>query len=113
MSVAEFTPPEAAGQTKSIPTAGDPEVKIFVTNKTGRDLEVHWVNDNGMESSPPKVISAGAEKYEMGDSYPGHLYRFKIKGELIHTWAIRKDQPHLIIESPAAGGLQSEKQSRP
>ena len=36
----------------------------------------------------------------MGFSYPGNLYRFKIKGQLVHSWMITKEEPHLVVGLP-------------
>ena len=94
---AKATPPWAATQTKSTYKQGDPRVTISITNKTGQDIEFHWVDGNGNEQ-PPGKIKAGAEKLEMGTTYPGSLYRFKLNGKLLHTWVIQKDQTHLTIQ---------------
>jgi|GEM_PF-2948490 len=96
--MAQATPPSAANQTKSTYKEGDPRVTIYVTNKTGQPLAIYWVDGFGEEKSPPGTIPAGAEKLELGFSYPGNLFRFKINGELRHTWVIEKDQPHLTIQ---------------
>ena len=95
---AKATPPWAATQTKSTYKQGDPRVTISVTNNTGKDLEFLWVDGNGKEAQPPGVIRAGAKNHQMGTTYPGNLYRFKLNGKLLHSWVIQKDQTHLIIE---------------
>ncbi|MCA9129111.1 MAG: hypothetical protein KDB22_18615 [Planctomycetales bacterium] len=96
IGVAKTTPPLAADQTKSIQTSTE-KVRISITNKTGQPLEVHWVGFDGKEG-PAGTIAAGVQNHGMGVSYPGHLFRFKINGKLIHSWVIHKDFAHLVVQ---------------
>ncbi len=96
-SNAKATPAWAAGQTKSTWEQGAAKITIYVTNKTGQAIESYWVDGDGKESGPSS-IPAGAEKLELGFSYPGNLYRIKINGKLHHSWVIQTANPHLIIE---------------
>ncbi len=95
------TPRLAANQTKSTYKEGDAKITISVTNKTGQALDVYWVDYEGKEAQPAGpsgVVPAGAEKFVMGTTYPGNLYRFKIKGKLLQEWVIQNEQPHLTIQ---------------
>ena len=97
-ATANATPPWAANQTKSIHEQGSEKLDIYVTNKTGQALILFWVDGDGTEAQTPTTVPPDAENFNIGFSYPGHLFRFKIDNQLVHSWVIQEGQPNLTIQ---------------
>ena len=82
-----------------------PATPFKAINETNEKIDVFWINFEGQEE-PAKPIAAGASR--VFNTFQGHLWRFKSRGETISTYRVTQEPNQSIQLSHNQDGAQAK-----
>lgn len=117
MSAFTFLVPEGGGGSKGMSGGekmekswdGKKAVEVTFQNRTGKEVELFWVDTEGKEQSYDK-IAAGKDHVQKTTS--SHLWRIKQGGKVIHTYRAggkAKQTDEILADSAKVGGGEKGK----